>query len=101
MESKKYIPALSFRWLTPLYDPVLKWVMREDKFKQILTARANIRPGMKVLDVGCGTGTLTILLMESYPNTSITGIDGDPDVLEIAREKSRGLNIQWDEGLAF
>jgi SAM-dependent methyltransferase len=31
----------------------------------------------------------------------ITGIDGDSDVLEIAREKSRGLNIQWDEGLAF
>jgi hypothetical protein len=27
-ESKRYIPALSFRWLTPLYDPLLKWVMR-------------------------------------------------------------------------
>jgi ubiquinone/menaquinone biosynthesis C-methylase UbiE len=101
MRSKNYIPALSFRWLTPLYDPVLKWVMREDKFKQVLTARANIRPGMEVLDLGCGTGTLTILLKESYPGASITGIDGDPDVLKIAREKSPGLNIQWDEGLAF
>jgi ubiquinone/menaquinone biosynthesis C-methylase UbiE len=101
MESKRYIPALSFRWLTPLYDPVLKWVMHEDKFKQRLTERANIEPGMKVLDLGCGTGTLTILLKESYPNASIIGIDGDPDVLKIAREKSRGLNIQWDEGLAF
>ena len=101
MRSKGYIPALSFRWLTPLYDPVLKWVMREDKFKQVLTARANIRPGMEVLDLGCGTGTLTILVKESYPSASITGIDGDPDVLKMARDKSRGLNIQWDEGLAF
>jgi ubiquinone/menaquinone biosynthesis C-methylase UbiE len=101
MGSKRYIPALGFHWLTPLYDPVLKWVMREDKFKEILTARANIKSGMKVLDLGCGTGTLTILLKESYPNATVTGIDGDPDVLRIAREKSRGLNIRWDEGLAF
>ncbi len=101
MQSKRYIPALSFRWLTPLYDPLLKWVMREDKFKQILTMRANIKTDMKVLDLGCGTGTLTILLKEFYPNARITGIDGDPDVLKIAREKSGGLNIQWDEGLAF
>ncbi len=64
MGSKRYIPALGFRWLTPLYDPILKWVMREDKFKRVLTARANIKPDMKVLDLGCGTGTLTILLKE-------------------------------------
>ena len=34
---KRYIPALSFRWLTPLYDPLLKWVMREETFKRKLT----------------------------------------------------------------
>ena len=27
-------------------------------------------------------------------------MDGDPHVLAIARDKSRGTNIQWDEGLA-
>ena len=30
----------------------------------------------------------------------VTGLDGDSQVLEIARDKSRGTNIQWDEGLA-
>ena len=30
----KYIPALSFGWLTPLYDPFLKWGMREETFKK-------------------------------------------------------------------
>jgi ubiquinone/menaquinone biosynthesis C-methylase UbiE len=101
MNQKGYIPALRYRWLTPLYDPLLKWVMREEKFKQKLSTLANIQPGMRVLDLGCGTGTLTILLKKSYPNASITGIDGDPDVLKIAREKSQAVNIQWDEGLAF
>ncbi len=100
MSEKRYIPALSFRWLTPLYDPILKWVMREETFKRKLVARANIQAGTNVLDLGCGTGTLTLMLKRAYPNTHITGMDGDPQVLQIAREKSQSLDIRWEEGLA-
>jgi ubiquinone/menaquinone biosynthesis C-methylase UbiE len=98
--SSKYIPALRFKWLTPLYDPLLKWVMREETFKGKLIDQAGIQPGMKVLDLGCGTGTLTLMLKHAIPNAIVTGMDGDPQVLAIAQEKSRGINIQWDEGLA-
>lgn len=96
----RYIPALSFRWLTPLYDPLLKWVMREETFKRKLIQRANIQPNMSVLDLGCGTGTLTLMLKRAHPDANVTGMDGDPDVLKIAQDKSRGMNIQWDKGLA-
>ena len=96
----RYIPALSVKWLTPLYDPLLKWVMREENFKRKLIQQANIQPGMKVLDLGCGTGTLTVMIKRAYPEAEVTGLDGDPQVLDIAREKSRDLSIQWDEGLA-
>ena len=96
----RYIPALSFKWLTPLYDPLLKWVMREETFKRKLVQQADIQPKMKVLDLGCGTGTLTLMLKRAHPDAEVTGLDGDPQVLDIAREKSRGTNIQWDEGLA-
>jgi len=96
----RYIPALSFKWLTPLYDPLLKWVMREETFKRKLVQQADIQPKMKVLDLGCGTGTLTLMLKRAHPEAEVTGLDGDPQVLDIAREKSRGTNIQWDEGLA-
>lgn len=95
-----YIPALSYRWLTPLYDPLLKWVMREETFKGKLIEQAGIQPGMNVLDLGCGTGTLTLMLKHAHPNTSVAGLDADAQVLAIARGKSGGLNIQWDEGLA-
>jgi len=98
--SARYIPALSFKWLTPLYDPILKWVMHEETFKRKLIQRANIQPKMKVLDLGCGTGTLTLMLKRAHPEAEVTGMDGDPQVLDIAREKSRGTNIHWDEGLA-
>ena len=96
----RYIPALSFNWLTPLYDPLLRWVMREETFKRKLVQRANIQPQMKVLDLGCGTGTLTLMLKRAHPEAQITGLDGDSEVLDIARNKSRGADIQWDEGLA-
>lgn len=95
-----YIPALRFKWLTPLYDPLLTWVMREETFKRKLVQQANIQPQMKVLDLGCGTGTLTLMLKRTHPEAQITGLDGDADVLEIARAKSHGMKIQWDEGLA-
>ncbi len=96
----RYIPALSFKWLTPLYDPLLKWVMREDTFKRKLVQQANIQPRMKILDLGCGTGTLTLMFKRTHPEAQITGLDGDLKVLDIAREKSCGADIQWDKGLA-
>ncbi len=101
MNKKRYIPALSFHWLTPLYDPTLKWVMREDKFKRRLAREANVQPCMSVLDLGCGTGTLTVMLKEAYPNASVTGLDGDPQVLDIARKKAGHLAICWEQGLAY
>lgn len=96
----RYIPALSFKWLTPLYDPLLKWVMREENFKRRLIQQVNIQPKMKVLDLGCGTGTLTLMIKRAHPTAEVTGLDGDPQVLDIARNKSHGTNIQWDKGLA-
>ncbi len=100
MGEKRYIPALGFRWLTPLYDPLLKWIMREETFKRKLISQANIQSGMKVLDLGCGTGTLTLMIKRAHPKADVSGLDGDPQVLDIARDKSRGTDIRWDEGLA-
>ena len=98
----RYIPALSFRRLTPLYDPLLKWAMRENTFKRYLVAQADIQPGMNVLDLGCGTGTLTILLKQACPQAEVTGLDGDPQVLAIARAKAEKacVSIVWEQGLA-
>jgi SAM-dependent methyltransferase len=103
MTSGRYIPALRFRWLTPLYDPLLKWVMREETFKRKLVAQANIQPGMKALDLGCGTGTLTIMLKQNAPGANITGLDGDEEVLTIARTKASQaeVDVEWKNGFAY
>ena len=100
---KNYIPALRFKWLTPIYDPVLKWGMREDTFKRKLIEQAQIKPGNRVLDLGCGTGTLTIMLKQSAPQANIAGLDGDPEVLAIAQSKANqvGAEIKWETGLSY
>ena len=97
-----YIPALSFKWLTPLYDTVLKRVMREETFKRRLIVQAQFGANQHGLNLGCGTGALTLMIKRQYPNLELTGLDGDPQVLEIARRKAIQANasIQWDLGMA-
>jgi ubiquinone/menaquinone biosynthesis C-methylase UbiE len=102
-KKERYIPALSFRLLTPLYDPIMKWGMREERFKQRLIEQAQILPGFRLLDLGCGTGTLTLMIKQAYPQAEVTGLDGDREVLALAQEKAEraGLHITWDHGLAW
>jgi ubiquinone/menaquinone biosynthesis C-methylase UbiE len=102
-QEEKYIPALNQNWLTPLYDPLLKWGMRENTFKRYLIEHAHLKPGQRVLDLGCGTGTLTIQIKQFLPQINLVGLDGDPTVLQIAERKAKaaGVEINWDKGFAY
>lgn len=98
-----FIPALRWHWLTPLYDPLLRWAMREEQFKRRLISQAAIQPQHKVLDLGCGTGTLTVLIKQMQPKAEVVGLDGDRPVLDLARAKAAeaGITITWQQGMAF
>ncbi len=98
----KYIPALRFAWLTPVYDPVLRRMLPEVALKQRLIAQAQIAAGQRVLDLGAGTGTLMIMVKQSYPGADGVGLDGDPQMLARAQEKAAaaGVAIRFDHGLA-
>ena len=103
VNKQKYIPALSFNLLTPLYDLFVKWFMPESEFKNHLIRQANIQTGQSVLDVGCGTGTLAILIKQTHADAEVFGLDGDRKILEIARGKAvkTGARITLQQGLAF
>ncbi len=101
--TEHYIPALRFHWLTPLYDPFIHRFMREDVFRPRLILEADILPGMRVLDLGCGTGTLTVLTKKSHVMAQVYGIDADPKVLAIARAKAEqaGAAVTLERGMAY
>lgn len=60
--------------------------------------RLNLQPGMKVLDVACGTGNLA--LPAARLGALVTGVDIAPNLIKQARENAEreGLKIQFDEG---
>lgn len=99
----EYIPALKYAWLTQFYDPVIALTTRERRFKTRLVEFAGIEPNHTVLDIGCGTGTLAIKLKNSQLAADIIGLDGDPQILEIAKRKARKEEVEvvFDEGLSF
>jgi len=101
--SRTYIPALRYTWLTRFYDPLIGNFLKEKKFKQRLVDAMDLHTGQCALDLGCGTATLTMMIKQSFPESEVVGLDGDPDVLRIARRKAAaaGADIEFVEAMAF
>lgn len=96
---RRFIPAASFDWLLPLYDP-LQRLLGTEKARLALVEQAAIRPGHRVLDLGCGTGSLSIAIARACRDAKLTGLDPDPKALARAERKAAqaGLSIRFDRG---
>ncbi len=64
----------------------------EDLFKLI-----NIREGMSVIDLGCGTGEITEMISDLLPGSTVLGIDSSSDMLAKAKERERP-DLQFERG---
>jgi ubiquinone/menaquinone biosynthesis C-methylase UbiE len=97
-----YLPALRFPALTPVYDPLIRLTTRESLFKRRLVEQAAPEPGQRVLDLGCGTGTLALLVKERQSAAEVVGLDADPEMLDQARSKAEraGVELRLDEGFS-
>jgi len=102
-KSQKHIPALRYDWLTVVYDPILRLTLREFEFKNTLVKAAQVQPHQRVLDLGCGTATLALLIKQAQPNAEVVSIDGDEKVLTLARQKvsQSGMVVALDQGMVY
>lgn len=98
---RSYLPAAGRHWALPLYDPFLK-LFGGDAARKPLVDQAALRPGLRILDVGCGTGTLVVLIKRLHPEVSVVGLDPDPGALARAKQKAdrERLSIQLDRGFS-
>ncbi|WP_299528878.1 trans-aconitate 2-methyltransferase [uncultured Streptomyces sp.] len=70
------------------WDRQQEWYMpdREERFRVMLDmVGAVVGPAPRVLDLACGTGSITDRLLRRFPEATSTGVDLDPALLTIAR----------------
>jgi len=100
---RAYIPAFSNEGITFGCNPLGKWFMRETAINSRLVEQGMIENGQRVLDLGCGTATLSILIKKSQPGADVIGIDRDRKIIEVAELKTRkkGVNIPLFDAVVF
>jgi ubiquinone/menaquinone biosynthesis C-methylase UbiE len=98
---RTYLPAAGHDWTLPLYDPLVK-LLGGDAARRVLVEQADLQPDQRVLEVGCGTGTLLMLIARVQPALELTGLD--PDVRALARAKRKAdaasVSIRLDRGFS-
>jgi ubiquinone/menaquinone biosynthesis C-methylase UbiE len=90
------------RW-APYYD-LLTNIMTLGQARRLRKAtieQALIRSGDSVLDVGCGTGEVTLLAKMRAKDGKVYGIDPAPEMIAVARSKAarKGLDIDFRVGV--
>jgi ubiquinone/menaquinone biosynthesis C-methylase UbiE len=102
MDSAKQSPdmdalkdKLRATWIAGDFGQIAKFLAAEG---ELFINDLGLKPGMKVLDVACGTGNLS--LPAARLGATVTGVDIAPNLLEQARAKAaaEGLDIKFDEG---
>jgi len=85
------------------YDPITRYVLapNEDWVRNDAIAAVCGQP-RRILDLGCGTGSMTRRLKRAFPQAEVIGIDLAPEMLVMAADLAQrdGLQITWKHGLA-
>ena len=85
------------------YDPITQYAIppNETWVRQALIDAIGGQP-RTILDLGCGTGSTTLMLKQAFPQAQVTGLDLSPYMLFMAdyKAKGAGLDIEWRHGLA-
>lgn len=98
---KDFVPGAGHDWLLPLYDPLIRMLGISAAHRQLVD-QADIRPGHRILEVGCGTGNLAVLVKRLHPQADVVGLDPDPKALARARRTAAraALAVRLDRGFA-
>ncbi len=87
MTENEYVPVLRYRLLTPFYDAAIALLTRETTWRKAVLEALAPKPEERILDIGCGTGSLLALIKQQEPRARLFGIDPDPEIVAKAKSK--------------
>ena len=86
------------------YDPITQYALppNEDWVRQGLLDAIRQPQPRRILDLGSGTGSTTLMLKRKFPQAEVIGLDLSPYMLVVAEHKAQqaGLAVQWQHGKA-
>jgi ubiquinone/menaquinone biosynthesis C-methylase UbiE len=95
-----YLPAAGLHVLLPGYDMLTRLLGMRRNYDR-LVAQADLADGQRVLEIGCGTGNVTVRAKRLHPGTEFVGLDPDPKALVRAQRKAANLSrIRLERGYA-
>lgn len=100
-EHRVQTEGILIRW-APYYDFAVQLTTlgQARRLRKMTVDQALIQPGDSVLDVGCGTGDVTLLAKQRAKHGKVYGIDPAPEMIAVARKKAprKGLEIDFRMG---
>ncbi|HYT10093.1 MAG TPA: class I SAM-dependent methyltransferase, partial [Mycobacteriales bacterium] len=82
---------------TPRWDaaPYAANTAHHRRHDQDFLSGVAIRSGARVLDLGCGVGDLTARLAQLAGDGEVLGVDADPDMVAIARQRAQSSRLRF------
>jgi ubiquinone/menaquinone biosynthesis C-methylase UbiE len=91
---KPYVPALGFHWLTALYDPMIRRWSAARRMRASVIDTLELRPGMRILELGAGPGRLAIQIKEEHPAVTIDAVDVDTRMIASAQRNAQSAGVE-------
>ena len=90
----------SFAEIAPRYDALRPLSAGDRSRLETMLRDAALQAGDLVVEVGCGTGRLTLPL-SAMTSARVMGVDSEARMLEVARSKDPGGRVEWVRGSAY
>jgi len=92
--AKAYVPALGFHWLTALYDPMIRRWGAAARMRASVIEALELRPGLRLLELGAGPGRLAIEIKREHPGVTIDAVDIDQAMVARARRNADTAGVE-------
>jgi ubiquinone/menaquinone biosynthesis C-methylase UbiE len=87
-----FVPRPTFDLMLPFYDALIGWLLRDAVMRRALLDDSGVGSGHHALEIGCGTGELTLMIALRAPYAEVYALDPNP------RKLARAIGKSWEYG---